>query len=130
MLTSIIGFFSGILGGMGVGGGMLLIPAATMFLSLSQHKAQSLNLFCFIPSALCAIIVHIKNKNISFKTAIPIIITGVPLALLGAYISTNLSSRIMGKLFGLFILIFGIKEICVGIKAKKKRAASPISRPD
>lgn len=119
MFTAIIGFLSGILGGMGIGGGMLLIPAATMFLKLSQHKAQSLNLFCFIPSALCAIFVHIKNKNISFKTALPIIITGVPFALLGAYISTNLSSRIMGKLFGLFILIFGIKEICVGLKEKK-----------
>lgn len=120
MFTAIIGFLSGILGGMGVGGGMLLIPAATMFLNLSQHKAQSLNLFCFIPSALCAIFVHIKNKNISFKTALPIIITGVPFALLGAYISTNLSSSIMGKLFGLFILIFGIKEICVGLHTVPK----------
>lgn len=119
MLTAIIGFLSGILGGMGVGGGMLLIPAATMFLNMSQHKAQSLNLFCFIPSAVCAIFVHIKNKNISFKTALPIIITGIPFALLGAYISTNLSSALLGKLFGFFILIFGIKEIWTGIKLKK-----------
>ena len=121
MFTALVGFLSGILGGMGVGGGMLLIPLATMFLSLSQHKAQSLNLFCFIPSALCAIFVHIKNKNISFKTALPIIITGIPFALLGAFISTNLSSRIMGKLFGLFILIFGIKEICVGLFTGEKK---------
>lgn len=120
MFTAIIGFLSGILGGMGVGGGMLLIPAATMFLDLSQHKAQSLNLFCFIPSAVCAIFVHIKNKNISFKTALPIIITGVPFALLGAYLSTNLSSRIMGRLFGIFILIFGIKEIYVGFKGNNQ----------
>ena len=119
MLTSIIGFFSGILGGMGVGGGMLLIPAATMFLQLSQHRAQSLNLFCFIPSAICALVVHIKNKNISFKTAIPIIITGIPFALLGAYFSTNLSSGLMEKLFGIFILVFGIKEIYTGIKSEK-----------
>lgn len=119
MITFIIGFFSGILGGMGVGGGMLLIPAATMFLHLSQHSAQSLNLFCFIPSAVCAIFVHMKNKNISFKTAMPIIITGIPFALAGAYLSTNLSSELMGKLFGIFILIFGIKEIYTGIKANK-----------
>lgn len=119
MFTAIIGFLSGILGGMGVGGGMLLIPGATMFLGLSQHSAQSLNLFCFIPSAVCAIFVHIKNKNISFKTALPLILTGVPFALLGAYISTKLSARLMGKLFGIFILIFGIKEIYAGVKSKK-----------
>ena len=52
MLASIIGFFSGILGGMGVGGGMLLIPAARIFLSASQQSAQSLNLFSFIGSSL------------------------------------------------------------------------------
>ena len=63
MLTVIIGFLSGILGGMGVGGGMILIPAARMFLSLNQQSAQSLNLFCFIPSSLCALVIHIKNKK-------------------------------------------------------------------
>lgn len=119
MLTAIIGFLSGILGGMGVGGGMLLIPAATMFLNMNQHSAQSLNLFCFIPSAICASFVHIKNKSISFKAAIPIVITGIPFALAGAYISTNLSSALMSRLFGIFILLFGIKEIFTGLNGNK-----------
>lgn len=117
MLTSLIGFMSGILSGMGVGGGMLLIPAAIMFLGLGQHSAQSLNLFCFIPSAVCAIIVHIRKKNIDFKTALPLILTGVPFSLLGAYISTNLSASILSKCFGVFILIFGIREILTGVKS-------------
>ena len=117
MLTSIIGFFSGILSGMGVGGGMLLIPAATLFLGIGQHSAQSLNLFCFIPSALCALIIHIKKRNIDFKTAFPVIITGIPFSLLGAFISTNISADILGKCFGVFILIFGIREIVTGIKS-------------
>ena len=120
MLTALIGFLSGILGGMGVGGGMLLIPAARMFLDMSQHTAQSLNLFCFIPSALCAIIIHIKNKNIDFKTALPIVITGIPFSLLGAFLSTNLSSKLLTKFFGGFILVFGIREIYIGIKSKKR----------
>ena len=119
MLTIIIGFLSGILGGMGVGGGMLLIPVARMFLGLDQQTAQSLNLFCFIPSSLCALVIHIKNKKIDFKTAIPIILTGIPFALLGAYFSTKLSSELLSRLFGGFILIFGIKEIIAGIKSPK-----------
>lgn len=117
MLASIIGFFSGILGGLGVGGGMLLIPAARIFLSASQQSAQSLNLFSFIPSALCAIFIHLKNKNISIKTALPIILTGIPFSLLGAYISTSMPSEILSRLFGCFILFFGIREIISGIKS-------------
>ena len=119
MLTAIIGFFSGILGGMGVGGGMILIPAVRMFLELNQQTAQSLNLFCFIPSSLCALVIHIKNKKIDFKTAFPVILSGIPFAILGAYLSTKLSSELLSRLFGGFILIFGIKEIVTGIKSPK-----------
>ena len=117
MLTAIIGFLSGILGGMGVGGGMILIPAARIFLDLNQQSAQALNLFCFIPSSLCALIIHIKNKKINFKVALPIILTGIPFAILGAYLSTKLSSELLSRLFGVFILIFGIKEIVTGVKS-------------
>lgn len=119
MLTAIIGFLSGILGGMGVGGGMILIPAATIFLGLNQQTAQSLNLFCFIPSSLCALAIHIKNKQTTFKVALPIILSGIPFAILGAYFSTKLSSELLSRLFGGFILIFGIKEIVTGIKSPK-----------
>jgi len=124
MLTAIIGFLSGILGGMGIGGGMILIPAARIFLGLNQQSAQALNLFCFIPSSLCALIIHIKNKKVDFKIALPIILTGIPLAILGAYLSTNLSSALLSRLFGGFILIFGIKEIITGIKSPKKSTSS------
>ncbi len=118
MLTALIGFFSGILSGMGVGGGMLLIPAARIFLDIGQQSAQSLNLFCFIPSAICALFVHIKNKKTDVKLSLPIILTGVPFAILGAYISTNISSEMLSRLFGGFILAFGIREIVTGVKRK------------
>ena len=117
MLSIIIGFLSGILGGMGVGGGMLLIPAARIFLGTGQQAAQSLNLFCFIPSALCAIVIHLKNKKIEIRTALCVILTGIPFSLLGAYLSTNMHPALLSKLFGGFILIFGIKEIISGVKS-------------
>ena len=90
-----------------------------MFLSLNQQSAQTLNLFCFIPSSLCALVIHIKNKKIDFKTAIPIILSGIPFAVLGAYLSSNMSSELLSRLFGGFILIFGIKEIITGINPQK-----------
>ena len=101
---------------MGVGGGMILIPALRIFFDMSQKSAQAVNLFCFIPSSLCALWVHIRKKNIDFKTALPIIIAGVPFSLLGAFISTQISQTLLSKLFGIFIFIFGIKEI---VSAKK-----------
>ena len=119
MLTAIVGFFSGILSGMGVGGGMLLIPALRIFFDIGQKEAQSINLFCFIPAALCALIVHIKKKKIDFKAVIPMLITGIPFSLLGAYISVHTSPRLLGRFFGIFILVFGIREIFLSFRSLK-----------
>ena len=119
MLTAIIGFFSGILSGMGVGGGMLLIPALRIFFDISQKNAQAINLFCFIPAAICALIVHIKKKNIDFKSAVPMIITGIPFSVLGAYLCVKTSPRVLGILFGIFILVFGIREVYMSFRTLK-----------
>ena len=128
MLLSVIGFLSGILSGMGVGGGMLLIPALRLFFDIGQKNAQSINLFSFIPAAVCAIIVHMKKKNIDFKAAVPMIITGVPFSLLGAYLCVKTSPVLLGRLFGIFILIFGIREVYMSfqqIKLKKCKKKTP-----
>ena len=119
MIAILTGFLSGIISGMGVGGGMILIPAAKIFMNLPQQSAQALNLYCFIPSSICAIFVHLKNKKIEFKKALPVILTGVPFSLLGAYISTHISQSLLSRLFGFFILIFGLREVVSGIKQSK-----------
>ena len=64
LIVIISAFISGIAGGMGIGGGAILIPALIFFSNLSQHVAQSTNLIFFIPTAISALIIHIKNKNI------------------------------------------------------------------
>jgi len=78
----LIGLVSGIVSGMGIGGGTILIPALVLFAKPDQHIAQSVNLIFFIPTAVVALIIHIKNRRIDFKTAIPIVVFGI----LGAFI--------------------------------------------
>lgn len=121
MLTAVVGFFSGILSGMGIGGGMLLIPALRIFFDIGQKNAQAINLFCFIPAALCALIVHIKKKNVDFKASVPMIITGIPFSVLGAYLCVKISPRIVSIFFGIFILIFGIREIIMSFRSLKMK---------
>jgi hypothetical protein len=70
MLLSLIGFLSGIVSGMGIGGGAILIPALVIFVNPEQHIAQSVNLLFFIPTALMALVIHIRNKRIDLKMAL------------------------------------------------------------
>ena len=64
MIYTIIGFFAGVIGGMGMGGGTILIPALIMFVNIDPKIAQSINLLSSIPMAIFALIIHIKNKNV------------------------------------------------------------------
>ena len=111
MLLFFIGLISGIISGMGIGGGAILIPALVIFVNPDQHVVQSVNLIFFIPTAVIALIVHIRNKRIDFKVAVSIIIFG----LLGAYVGSRLAISLPGpmlkKYFGFFLLILGIYEM-------------------
>lgn len=58
---AVAGVLGGVLGGMGMGGGTVLIPLLSIFYAVEQHTAQAVNLIAFIPMAVVAIIIHIKN---------------------------------------------------------------------
>ena len=70
MLQILIGGLSGIFSGIGMGGGTILIFLLTTFAGLEQHIAQATNLIYFIPTAISAIIVNYRNKNIDIRQCI------------------------------------------------------------
>ena len=94
-----------------MGGGTILILLLSIFMNLDQHVAQAINLVFFIPTAISAIIIGIKNKNVQWKLAIPIIIAGMIGAAISAKISTNMNVGLLRKLFGCFLLFIAIYEI-------------------
>lgn len=111
MIIFLIGLFSGIMGGMGIGGGTLLIPALTFFTDLSQKQSQGINLTIFIPTATISLLFHFKNNNIETKIAIPIIISGLLGAFIGSTLAINLSNQNIKTAFALFLFIMGIFHI-------------------
>ena len=104
------GFLSGIIGGMGMGGGTLLIPILTIFLNFQQKNAQAINLLAFIPMSLGALVIHMKNKLVDFKVGIPIIITGIVFSIWGSYIASILNNQLLQKIYAIFLLIVGVYQ--------------------
>lgn len=110
-LLLIIGFLSGIISGMGIGGGTILIPALSIFFDYNQHTAQNFNLIYFIPTAAAALFTHVKNGNIEKKGLFKIILFGLIGAAGGAFLAVNMKAAILKKCFGVFLFIMGIFEI-------------------
>ena len=120
IIEILTGFLSGIISGMGIGGGTVLIPALTMFLNINQHTAQGVNLLFFIPTAIIALIIHKKNGNLDIKTAIPLMLWGLIGALCGSLLAIKIKPEILKRLFGGFLFLMGGYEIYKGLKEKNK----------
>jgi hypothetical protein len=112
----IAGFVSGLIGGMGIGGGTVLIPVLTLLFGMEQKTAQALNILYFIPTAIAAIIMHRKNNLIETKILPALIVGGVVGAIAGSVVAMRLNNAVLSKLFAVFLLIMGIKEIYNGLR--------------
>lgn len=118
MLLLLIGIMSGVISGMGIGGGTVLIPSLIFFADVSQHTAQSINLTSFIPTALFALFIHWRNKHVRFKLAFQLILAGVAGAIMGSWLASSLASTLLRKLFGGFLLVMGIYELFRKVRNK------------
>ncbi len=122
MILFLLGLLSGIIGGMGIGGGTILIPGLVFLTDLQQQTIQSINLISFIPVAIIALIIHQKNKNILIKLSIPIVLFGLAGAWLGSFIALKMPSLLLRRLFGVFLFVMGIYEIfCKGEGSEEKK---------
>ncbi|MBP3431314.1 MAG: sulfite exporter TauE/SafE family protein [Clostridia bacterium] len=113
----IAGFLSGIFGGLGMGGGTLLIPILTIFLSFDQKLSQGINLLSFLVMAIFSLYIHYRNGFIVTKNLFWIIFFGVISSVLGAVLMSFLPSRILKMIFGVFLCCLAIVEF---IKVFKK----------
>lgn len=107
LLTVLLGFAVGVLVGfMGVGGGVVLVPAMVYLLHLSQHTAQGTSLFLQLPPlGLGALIMYWKRGQVDIKAGM-ICALGI---LLGGYFGSKmaigLSPKNLRELFGLFLIV-------------------------
>ena len=105
------GGVTGVLSAFGIGGGSLLLIYLTSFAALDQHQAQGINLLYFLPAAAAALPAHHKNGLLEKKSILPAILTGLATAGIAAWVSTGLETRLLRKLFGVFLLYVGITQL-------------------
>jgi len=109
-LLAIFGVIGGVLGGMGMGGGTLLIPLLTIFLSINQKLAQGYNLISFLIMASFALIIHSKNKMIDIKSVVLLDAFGVAFCILGALLVSQIKSDILHILFAIFLILLSLYQ--------------------
>ncbi|MBO7213864.1 MAG: sulfite exporter TauE/SafE family protein [Clostridia bacterium] len=115
----LFGALGGVLGGMGMGGGTVLIPLLTIFLNFEQKLSQGINLISFIPMAVIALIVHIKNGLVKKESILFIIIPACLFGGVGAVVVKYIENEVLSKIFGYFLLGLAVLQF-IGVKKVKK----------
>ncbi len=119
MLAVAVGAVTGILSGMGIGGGTLLVIYMVNFAHVEQISAQGINLLYFLPVAASSLISHIKNKLIRLRVFVICSVSGVAAAIGGSLLANVLETGVLRKLFGVLLIAAGLAQIFKKSKGKK-----------
>ena len=118
LILTLIGIFAGIMSGfIGVGGGVIIVPALVYFLGVSQHTAQGTSLLLMLPPiGILAVMNYYKVGHINWNYGLVIAITFVIGAYFGSKIALRLSANMVKFIFGIFMLYVSVKMIYSGYK--------------
>ena len=109
LLGLLAGFMSGLVG---IGGGVLIVPALIFWFGLSQHEAQGTTLALLVPPiGLLGAWIYYKQGYVDLKIATFICVGFFLGGLLGAKLAIGLSSNVLEKVFGVAILAVALKMI-------------------
>jgi uncharacterized membrane protein YfcA len=105
MLILMVSVFAGCLGAvLGIGGGMIVIPALTLGLGVSIHHAIGASLISVIATSSGAAALYIRDRLTNLRLAILLEIATTFGALAGVALSTVLYSRFLYLLFAVILL--------------------------
>lgn len=119
MMHAVVGFLTGVMASMGLGGGFVLVVWLTVFEQVGQKTAQGINLLFFLPIALLSLVIHLKGGLVDRQLLRRYIFGGVLGAILGTLASNIIAAELLRKLFALFLLCFGSREL---FSARKQKA--------
>ena len=113
IILASIGVVAGVISGsIGVGGGIVVVPALVFIMGFSQHDAQGTSLaFMLPPIGILAAYNYYKSGYVNWKFALIILLAFVIGAYVGSLISVNIPEKILRKVFGIFMLLVAAKMI-------------------
>jgi uncharacterized protein len=112
-LYIILGLVAGVLSGLvGVGGGVMIVPALVFLFGFSQHRAQGTTLALLVPPVgLLAAWTYYGKGFVDVRVAL-LIAAGIFVGgLFGARIAVSLSNAALEKVFGVALLLVALKMI-------------------
>ena len=106
LLMAAVGFVAGAAGGaLGIGGGIVLVPALTIAFGVPQTIAQGTSLATIVPTSVSGAIAQDREGNVIRRAAAWMAVVGVLAAVAGALLALALPTELLQRLFGGFLVV-------------------------
>ena len=130
IILLMIGIIAGMLGGMvGVGGGIVIVPALIFFLGFSQKMAQGTSLgILLLPVGLLGVLQFYKEGYIDMRVVLIISAGFFAGSYFGSKLALSLSQETVKKIFAILLIIVAVKMLFFENNSPEKRSLFPVNK--
>lgn len=116
----VIGLITGILSGLlGVGGGVVMVPAMMMLLHVEGVIAKGTSLAVIIPTAAMGTWRNRSNDNVDLRAAGVVATSGIVAAVAGGWIAARMSDSVSNFLFATLLIIVAVRLLLQALRESR-----------
>ena len=129
IILLLIGLFSGALSGMvGVGGGIVIVPALVFFLAFSQKEAQGTSLgILLLPVGILGVIQYYKQGQVDWRVVLIVSLAFLAGNYFGSKLALTLPDKTLKKIFAIVLIFVAIKILFIDSNKKQSVPTAPVS---
>ena len=117
----VLGVVTGVIAGLiGVGGGVIVVPALMLLFGTSDLIAKGTSLLMMIPTAISGTIANVRHRNVDLSAALTIGLAAAATTALGAWLATVVDPQLGNILFAGFLTVIAVQ---MALKALRSRGA-------
>jgi uncharacterized protein len=129
-LLVVAGFLAGVLGGLvGIGGGILAVPALVYAAGLGQREAIATSLAAIVPMSIAGTLRQRRYGNVDVREGLGLGVLGIVGAFVGATLADLLPEAMLRVGFGL-LMLFIAAQLLTGVRRERRAAVNPSCAPE
>jgi uncharacterized membrane protein YfcA len=117
LLAAVFGFVGGAVGGLlGVGGGVVFVPALAIFLDHSQLTAESTSLAAIVPVAIAGVARQRRYDNVRLADGVTIGLLSIPGVVVGVLVANTVSQRTLELSFAALLVVVAFQLVVRAVR--------------
>lgn len=109
----VVGLFAGFMSSMvGIGGGVIIVPALVLLFGMNQKMAQGTSLMMLaLPVAAAGAYTYFKNGNINWQASLMLAATFIVGGYFGGLLANKLDTTLIKRVFAVFMIVVAVKYL-------------------